>query len=74
MKWVFYKRFNCIFHPICELNANPTLSKNRFTRIKYGMLDGKPKVQTIVEGVKKRGILPRLGIWEGLTRCTANWQ
>ena len=30
---------------ICELNSNPTLSKNMFTRIKSGMLYVKPKVQ-----------------------------
>ena len=30
---------------ICELNSNSTLSKNMFTRIKYGMLYVKPKVQ-----------------------------
>ena len=32
-------------HPICELNGDPTLCKDRFTRIKYGMLYVKPKVQ-----------------------------
>ena len=44
MKWVFYKRSKWIFHPRSGLNDNHTLSKNRFTRIKYGMLHVKSKV------------------------------
>jgi hypothetical protein len=39
-----YKRSKWTFLPICELNDNLTLSKDRFTRNKDGMLFGKPIV------------------------------